>query len=148
MLIFDLFCYLALLGLLLYLTRVSPLFRVTVRHGDLKLNGTILQAANQLSCRVGLLNTPTLAPGDGLMLVGVKKVHTKGMHFPIDLIFLDDSNRVLELRPNMDPGQKSICGPKGTKSTLELGAGTLKDFPVALYGKLEITAVNKNGVHS
>jgi uncharacterized protein len=125
MLLFDLVSYLALLALLIRMTRVRSLARVSIRFGEIGCPGVVLQCSMQLHTRIGLLNTPSLHIGDGLLLEGVHAIHTLGMHFPIDILFLDETRRVLHWQPNVAPGLKKIKGPKGTRSVLELGAGTI-----------------------
>lgn len=126
----DLVCYVFLIALLIYFTRVRPLERIDVSIAGKSVGGTILRSGYNLSSRIGLLNTPNLAVGDGILLIGTKSIHTIGMHFPIDIVFLDDTARVLGWQESVAPGGKKLSGPAGTRSVLELGAGTIA-------GKLE-----------
>lgn len=139
--IFDLACYMILLVLLVHLTRVSSPTRVVLKYSGEALPGTVLECKKGLMNRVGLLNTPALAKGDGLLLRGVKAVHTKGMHFAIDLVFLDRTNRVVGMLSEVEPGRTKILGPPGTRATLELGTGTLPTLlpSLALNQELEVT---------
>ena len=136
----DLICYTALLALLLYMTRITQGARVLLKYGDTVLPGRVLKCAPGLMNRVGLLNTPALAPGDGLYLPGVKSIHTKGMHYPIDILFLDDSKRILAFQKSVAAGQRRVKGPKGVSATLELGAGTIDQFlpGLELYKRIEV----------
>ena len=77
---------------------------------------------------MGLLNTPHLSNGDGLYLAGAKSIHTVGMHVSIDVLFMDDAGRILQAAENIMPGEKRVKGPRGTRSTLELAAGTFKAY--------------------
>ena len=146
MLWFDFIAYAVLLGMFILATRVRPLERITLRFGDEQLTGVVLMCPYHLSSRVGLLNTPRLAVGDGLFLCGVKSVHTKGMHFPIDLVFLDEAMRILEMKFSVEPGAPKISGPKGTRSTLELGQGTLALLSenISNYSKVQIISTHKS----
>ena len=136
----DVICYLVLLALLIYMTRINPGSIVSLKWGDTMLPGRILKCEPGLMNRVGLLNTPALAPGDGLYLPGVKSIHTKGMHYPIDVLFLDDSKRVLAFQKSVSVGQRRVKGPKGVSATLELGAGTIDLFlaDLELYKRIEV----------
>jgi uncharacterized membrane protein (UPF0127 family) len=41
--------------------------------------------------------------GQGLLLPGCRSVHTFGMRFPLDLVFLDADQRVIEIRRDVRP---------------------------------------------
>lgn len=71
---------------------------------------------------VGLLNHARLQEHDALLLRGTRSVHTHGMGFPIDVVFLDRNGRVLSVHASVAPGAISR-GPRGTRATLELAAG-------------------------
>ena len=73
--------------------------------------------------RKGLLGRKCLSPGEGLWIVPCEAVHTFGMKFPIDLVFLDRKNRVVKTRSNMRPGRLSAC--LSAKSVVELPSGTV-----------------------
>jgi len=115
-----------------YLAAVSKLLRVDqqpARRRGLLINDTpsagaqIVEVSSWLNTRIGLLNHPGLAEGAGLLLRGVKSVHTQGMLFPIDVVFLDKELNVLAVEPDVEPGQKRLKGPKGTAAVLEVNAG-------------------------
>jgi protein-S-isoprenylcysteine O-methyltransferase Ste14/uncharacterized membrane protein (UPF0127 family) len=73
----------------------------------------------------GLLGTTRLDPGDGLWLVPCRQVHTIGMRYPIDVVFLDGTRRVVRRVSALSPGRLS---PRvvAAHSVLELPAGTLE----------------------
>jgi protein-S-isoprenylcysteine O-methyltransferase Ste14/uncharacterized membrane protein (UPF0127 family) len=72
----------------------------------------------------GLLGTRRLEPGEGLWLRPCKQVHTIGMRYPVDLVFLDDAQRVVRAIHGLHPGHISPRVPEAT-SVLEVAAGTL-----------------------
>ena len=72
----------------------------------------------------GVLGRRSLPIGQGLWLPGVASVHTVGVCFPLDLLFLDDSYQAVRLAPDTPPGRWLIQA-RGARHTLELGAGTL-----------------------
>jgi uncharacterized membrane protein (UPF0127 family) len=51
----------------------------------------------------GLLGRIRLKPDDGIWLVPSRGIHTIGMLFPIDLIYLDSANRVIHLIESLGP---------------------------------------------
>lgn len=52
---------------------------------------------------VGLLGASSLSRGRGLLIHPSQGVHTLGMKFPIDVIFLDRKMRVLDVRRSLKP---------------------------------------------
>jgi uncharacterized membrane protein (UPF0127 family) len=83
----------------------------------------------------GVLGRRALGPGEGLWLPGVASVHTVGVRFPLDLLFLDEHFQAMRLAPHTPPGRWLVRAP-GARHTLELGAGTLaKIVPAARAGE-------------
>jgi uncharacterized membrane protein (UPF0127 family) len=73
--------------------------------------------------RKGLLGRTGLGADEGLWIVPCESVHTFGMKFPIDLIYLDRTRRVRKVRSNV--GAWRISGCLSAHSVLELAAGTV-----------------------
>ena len=73
---------------------------------------------------VGLLGRTGLEPGEGLLLRGEQAIHTIGMRFPIDVVYLDRHARVLRAIDSLGPLR---FGPflRKSRDVLELPAGTL-----------------------
>jgi len=69
----------------------------------------------------GLLKRTGLASGEGLWIVPCEGVHTIGMKFPIDVVFLSKKRKVLKIRREMKKWRMSVC-LRG-HSVLELPAG-------------------------
>jgi hypothetical protein len=73
--------------------------------------------------RKGLLGRKTLLEGEGLWIAPCEAVHTCGMEFPIDLIYLDRSSRVRKVRHAVPAWRVSAC--LSAHSVLELAAGSI-----------------------
>jgi uncharacterized membrane protein (UPF0127 family) len=73
--------------------------------------------------RKGLLGCSGLAAGHGLWIVPCEAVHTFGMRFAIDLVYLDRKMRVKKVRSNVRPWRLSAC--LSAHSVLELAPGTV-----------------------
>jgi uncharacterized membrane protein (UPF0127 family) len=76
-----------------------------------------------LSRRARLLGLALLdrhAAGTGLLVPGCRSVHTFGMRFPLDLVFLDHELRQVSLRRSVPPGR--IALERRAKAVLELPA--------------------------
>lgn len=84
----------------------------------------VSRADNWLAKGWGVLGRSTLAAGEGLWLPGVASVHTVGVRFALDLLFLDAQMRTVKTVPNVPPG-RWLVRASGAVHTLELGAGTL-----------------------
>ncbi|HVO91523.1 MAG TPA: DUF192 domain-containing protein, partial [Terriglobales bacterium] len=85
----------------------------------------VRKADNFLTRLVGLLKRTHLGPEEALWLMPSKGIHTIGMKFPIDVVFLNRRNFVLSLTSGMPPYR--ISGVHLTSySVLELPNGTIR----------------------
>lgn len=69
----------------------------------------------------GLLGSPPLPPGHGLLLVPCAAIHTAFMRHPIDVVFLDRRGYILEVVATLPPWRAAAC--PGARQTVELAAG-------------------------
>jgi uncharacterized protein len=81
-------------------------------------------ARTSLSRLKGLLGTFRIAPGGGLWIVPSQGIHTIGMTFPIDVVYLDAQDRVIHLVEYMRPFRFSQLRLK-CASVLELPPHTI-----------------------
>lgn len=72
----------------------------------------------------GLLGRSSLAAGEGLLIKPCKGVHTIGMKFPIDVVFLADGN-VIGFCKELQPNRLTSIRLRAT-AVLELPAGTVE----------------------
>lgn len=87
---------------------------------------------------IGLLRTERIGSDDGLLLIPAASVHTFGMRYAIDVVFLDRRMRVLNVSPRVQP--RRVCiGPSGAARVLELAAGRISDV-VLLIGTYVLVA--------
>jgi uncharacterized protein len=56
-----------------------------------------------MSRLVGLLGRQSLEPGSGLFIVPTQAIHTIGMAFPIDVVFVDKKHKVVGMRECVRP---------------------------------------------
>jgi uncharacterized protein len=89
---------------------------VLVKQGEIASSGW--------SRLIGLLGRREFKSGDGLLLLGEQAIHTIGMLFPIDVLYLDRQHRVLRAVVGLAPLR---LGPlvHGARNVLELPVGTL-----------------------
>lgn len=85
-----------------------------------------LEVADTLFARMkGLLGKKALADGEGLLIRPCKGIHTFGMKFPIDAVFLDGDNRVTAVTRNILPNRMTRVFFNAV-SVLELPPGTIE----------------------
>lgn len=85
----------------------------------------------------GLLGKRFLAPGCGLLIVPSQAIHTVGMAFPIDVIFLDNKYIVVGIRRAVRPFRFTRVFWKSL-GALELPAGTIEDSRTKVGDQLKI----------
>lgn len=73
---------------------------------------------------IGLLRHRVIPEQEGLLLIPGGSVHTLGMSFSIDVVFLNRQMRVLGLAERVPPWRIRIA-PRGTGRVLELAAGQI-----------------------
>ena len=82
----------------------------------------IAVASSFVARLVGLLAHKKLETNSGLLLVPCGSIHTVGMRFPIDVVFLDHAGRVLGWADSVPPNRFRFA-PKGTRQVLEIAQG-------------------------
>ncbi len=97
--------------------------------------GTV--AASVWARMKGLLGHRPLKPGEGLLIPGEKAIHTFGMSFPIDVLFLDRQGRVVHLHHTMVPLRASPFVFRAA-NVLEMPAGTLKQTGTQVGDEIEL----------
>lgn len=85
--------------------------------------------------RTGLLKHTGLASGEGLWIKPSEGVHTFGMKFAIDVIFVSKKGMVVKLRPNMVKRRISLC--LRAKSVVELPVGVIQSSQTEVGDQLE-----------
>ncbi len=83
----------------------------------------VVIAGTSAERRRGLLNTKSMQPGGGLWIAPCEAIHTVGMPWPIDVVFLDRNRRVLKIVTELLPWRIAVC--LRSFSVLELPAGVL-----------------------
>jgi hypothetical protein len=89
--------------------------------------------------RTGLLKHAGLAEGEGLWIVPCEGVHTFGMKFAIDVVFLSKKRVVLKVRKDMAKRRLSLC--LRAHSVLELPSGMAEKTATQAGDQLEFETV-------
>ncbi|MFQ5684287.1 MAG: DUF192 domain-containing protein [Candidatus Binatia bacterium] len=94
---------------------------------------------------LGLLKRRRLGPEEALWLVPSKGIHTFGMKFPIDVIFLNKDNKVLDVIPSMGP-YRATRFHFASYSVLELPEGTIHKSHTAISDELDVSLVESSEI--
>ena len=88
----------------------------------------------------GLIGRTSLAPGQGLLIRPSKGVHMWFMRFPIDVIYVGEGDRVVDVDENMRPW--AIGRPRAAaRYVIEVPAGTVAATHTRPGDQLEIVPV-------
>lgn len=98
--------------------------------------GTNISVADSPGARrTGLLNRKALHRGDGLWITQAFSIHTFGMRFPIDVVFLDSNGRVVGVSPNLQPGR--WARHRDASSVIELPSGTIESTGTGIGDEIQ-----------
>ncbi|WP_282109890.1 DUF192 domain-containing protein [Shewanella algicola] len=82
----------------------------------------VIYANKTVSRLKGLLGQRSLTMQQGLLIAPCNSVHTFGMKFDIDVVFLDKNNKVVKIKTSVKPARMTSCF--GSKKVLELASGS------------------------
>ena len=105
----------------------------------------VRKADNFLTRLIGLLKRSNLGPEEALWLMPSKGIHTIGMKFPIDVVFLSRSNTVVGLVQGMVPCRLSNIHFT-SYSVLELPKGTIKKSRTEVGDQFEISLAERSEI--
>jgi uncharacterized protein len=101
-----------------------------IRHGLVRAQ---FDQSNELTIEItrgflkrgkGLLGRTELEPRRGLLIPNCSSVHTFGMRFSLDLVFLSQDHRVVSIRESLKPWRAAIQWD--AKMVLEMAAGEVQ----------------------
>lgn len=96
---------------------------------------TVIPSGQSLSVHVakslldrlrGLIGRPSPGAASGLIIERCRKIHTIGMSYPIDVIYIDAGGVVVHVADNVPSGRYIVPAPSrriGARHVLEMGAG-------------------------
>ena len=91
---------------------------------------------------IGLLNRKTLSQGEGLLLDRCYGIHTIGMRFPIDVLFLDKELRVMRAVSAIPPFR--TCIVKHAVYVLELPVGVIQSSRTEAGDQIQVRATSSD----
>jgi uncharacterized protein len=86
---------------------------------------------------VGLLATPELPAGEGLLIERTQSIHMFFMRYPIDAVFVDHSGRVTKVAADLKPW-RVVPWARGARDCIELRAGAASEGATQVGDQLEI----------
>lgn len=115
--------------------RPSARFRVVDISRNTELASTVELADTSAKRSKGLLGRNELGPGEGLWIVPCESIHTFGMRFAIDLVYLDRQHRIRKIRRNVAPWRLSAC--LTAHSVIELASGAIQEQDIQRGDQIE-----------
>ncbi len=117
-------------------------YRVVNGNSNLVICESAVCAVTLAERARGLLGRPGLASDEGLLIVSpswlpLMWLHTFGMRFAIDMIFMDAQLRVLKMNANVRPRRVSSIVP-GARYALETASGTIAKSGTQCGDKLNL----------
>jgi uncharacterized membrane protein (UPF0127 family) len=113
-------------------------FIVRNSNRDIVLASDVRLADTPRSRRTGLLKRESLRPGEGLWIVPTQAIHTFGMRFPIDVVFLDAALRVKRIYHGLAPYRLTPF-VWGACSVLELASGAVSTTGTVVGDQLQFS---------
>ena len=107
-----------------------------LRNGR-ELSNNVMIANSLIKRMKGLLGQKEMKAGEALWIKPCMSIHTFGMKFPIDVIFLNKKNEVIAIKKNLRPNRLTRIYFSSV-SVLELPAGTIDVTATEIGDKIEI----------
>ncbi|WP_373231870.1 DUF192 domain-containing protein [Cohnella sp.] len=105
--------------------------KLIIQESGHQVGHQIAEAYSFLRRLRGLMLTKSLSDGYGLHIRPCRSVHSFFMRYSIDVLHLNEAGRIVGIQQRLKPGTigKAI---KGTRSVVELPAGTLEQADVRI----------------
>ena len=98
--------------------------RITNRTRNTLLGAKVRLASTWFSRLRGYIGRPEPKPGEGILLNRCNAIHTFWMSFDLDVLFLNEKGRVLELIRSLRPWKRTLRIPEACY-VLEIPAGMI-----------------------
>ena len=115
----------------------GTMYRLMVERTRTSLASRARMALDPLSRARGLLGKDRLPEEEALVFPECHSIHTIGMRFAIDAIFVDQRWRVVALRPQLRPG-RLVFPVWGAWGVVEMAPGTLDRVPLQVGDQLNL----------
>ena len=109
---------------------------LVIRETGATLATTVEVAFESAARKRGLLGRASLDPGHALIIAPCSAVHTFGMQFAIDVVFVAKDGQILKITREMERGR--ITASLRAFATIEVRAGSVEKIGVAVGQHLEV----------
>jgi uncharacterized protein len=116
-------------------------FHSVLTGDDVEYFCNIKTAKTFLERARGLLFSPKLCANQGLWIERCSSIHTFGMIYPLDVLFVDINGVVIRVASNVKPFRFCIC--PGARSVVELTAGVAGKLGISNGQKLRLKRCSK-----
>jgi uncharacterized protein len=106
-------------------------------HNENLLDITVLKAETFMERAGGLLFRRKLTATETLLLKPCNSIHTVGMRYPIDVVYINANGFVLKIIKNMRPFKFSYC--KNADTVLELLSNTVENLNFNINDRIIFT---------
>ena len=90
----------------------------------------------------GLIGRASLQPNEGLLLLGTRAIHTVGMRFPIDVLFLNEDGWIIHSIHALKPFRFSPY-VKNATMVIELPSGVLRETGTQVGDWIKVTRLSR-----
>lgn len=105
---------------------------------------TLIKALTDEQKASGLLNME-INDNEGLLMIynepATWSIHTVGMAYPIDVIWLDANNTIVDMKKNQGPGKKKITPSHKALYVIELKAGQISRSKAKINDTIEMEVI-------
>jgi len=82
----------------------------------------------------GLLSRPALSAKQGLLISPCRRIHTFGMQYPLDIVFIDSRGSITNICSSLRPNRQAHC--RQARFTLELFHGVTQQLKLQVGEQL------------
>jgi uncharacterized membrane protein (UPF0127 family) len=107
---------------------------VNCRNGQVFLSH-LREAQGHWQKFAGLMFAPSLGQGEGVMFRPARGIHTHFMRFAIDLVYLDEVQRVRAIREAMPPWRLDL---RSATAVIEANAGAARAADIRIGDELRV----------
>ncbi len=100
--------------------------RITNTTRGTTVAGRVRVASSARDRMVGLLRTPEVLPGEGLLIERSPSIHMFFMRYPIDVVFVDRAGRITRTVSKLRPW-RIVAWARGARDCIELRAGAIDE---------------------
>lgn len=118
--------------------------RLVVAGSNRQVASAIEVAGDSASRKKGLLGRSSLAEGTAFVIAPCSAVHTFGMQFPIDVIYVARDGRVVKVTERL--GRSRVSAALGAFAAIEMAAGAAGRVGLEAGDVLAVTAGPSSGM--